>query len=168
MDALDLRTVRLRPGEQHDVTVAVELEPFELGGQTYRAEPARPEAAVTVTRMTSGYVFRLELALDVVGPCVRCLGEAREAVTVDATEVQEANADAEELETPYLIHGRLDVSQWARDAVALALPERMLCRDDCAGICPVCGADLNLNPHAHESSSVDPRWAELARLRDSL
>jgi uncharacterized protein len=50
----------------------------------------------------------------------------------------------------------------------LALPDKILCREDCAGLCPVCGKNLNLEPHGHEGEETDPRWAGLAELRDSL
>jgi uncharacterized protein len=168
MTAVNLRTLRLRPGEQFEDVRPVELEPFALGGQTYTPEPASPEATVTVTRMTSGLLFRLELAVELAGPCVRCLGDARIPIAIDATELQAARPESEELTTPYVVDSSLDLSQWARDAVALAMPEQVLCRPDCAGICPVCGRDLNREQHTHEVSAEDPRWAELARLRDVL
>ena len=52
--------------------------------------------------------------------------------------------------------------------IALALPEKILCRPDCAGLCPVCGKDLNREPHEHEDEAGDPRWAALSELRDRL
>ena len=59
----------------------------------------------------------------------------------------------------------LDVAKWARDAYALTLPNQVVCRADCAGLCPECGANLNAEPgHAHESAP-DPRWAKLRELR---
>jgi uncharacterized protein len=59
----------------------------------------------------------------------------------------------------------LDVSAWTRDALALATPDQVLCRFDCAGLCPVCGTNLNeAGPeHAHERAP-DPRWAKLREL----
>ncbi len=48
----------------------------------------------------------------------------------------------------------------------LELPDKILCRDDCAGLCPVCGKDLNVEPHVHEEHESDPRWAALQALRD--
>ena len=60
----------------------------------------------------------------------------------------------------------LDLSAWVRDAVALAVPDKILCRPECAGICAVCGKDLNAEPHEHAEESVDPRWAALQGLRD--
>ena len=61
----------------------------------------------------------------------------------------------------------LDLSAWARDAIALALPDQILCRDDCAGLCPECGKDLNAEPHEHVEERTDPRWAALESLRES-
>ena len=60
------------------------------------------------------------------------------------------------------------MSQWARDAVALALPDKILCRPDCAGLCGECGKNLNDEPHTHEEQHGDPRWAALEALRDDV
>ena len=72
---------------------------------------------------------------------------------------------AEELRSEYVGDGELDVAAWAHDQVALALPEPILCRPDCAGLCPVCGKNLNEEPHEHEDVAADPRWAALEALR---
>ncbi len=81
---------------------------------------------------------------------------------ISAREYQATSFDSEELRTPYVEDDRLDLSAWARDAVALALPLQILCRSDCAGLCPVCGKDLNAEPHAHDEETSDSRWAALA------
>jgi len=62
----------------------------------------------------------------------------------------------------------LDLSAWARDAIALALPAKILCGPDCAGLCPVCGGNLNEEPHTHDELAGDPRWAVLDELRGQL
>ena len=49
-----------------------------------------------------------------------------------------------------------------------SLPEQILCREDCAGLCPVCGKDLNEEPHEHSEREPDPRWAALEGLRENL
>jgi uncharacterized protein len=67
--------------------------------------------------------------------------------------------------TPYVVGNQLEVSQWARDAVGLALPDKILCRPDCAGLCGECGKNLNDEPHTHEEEHGDPRWAALEALR---
>jgi uncharacterized protein len=58
----------------------------------------------------------------------------------------------------------LDLRAWARDALALALPAQIVCRADCAGLCPECGKDLNTEPHEHEKQP-DPRWSALRDLQ---
>ena len=169
MTTIDLRTLRLRSGERLRQAYDVELEPFELGGQRYDVAPARPAAAVTIDRVTSGFLFELELEAELSGPCFRCLREAGVTTAVRTREYQATSDDAgEELRTPYLVDDRLEVSVWARDSVALALPAKILCREDCAGLCPGCGADLNSEACACPPPEPDARWAALAELRDSL
>ena len=60
----------------------------------------------------------------------------------------------------------LDLSAWARDALVLGLPAKILCREDCPGLCPVCAADLSEvgEDHTHDEAP-DPRWAKLRELR---
>lgn len=169
MTIFNVRTAKLRPGEQFRDVKDVELEPFALGGQRYLPVPESPEAVLTLTQTSSGLVLDLELDVRVVGPCVRCLADAGVSLHVTSREYQATSpGEADELTTPYLEDARLDLSAWARDAVALALPDKILCREDCAGLCPVCGRDLNREPHEHEGEATDPRWAALADLRDTL
>jgi uncharacterized protein len=165
----NLRTVRLQSGEQFRDVKEVELEPLALGGQRYIPIPEKPEAALTLTRMSSGLLLELEFSVRLVGPCVRCLADAGLTVDVQAREYQATSpGESDELTTPYVTDDSLDLSAWARDAVALALPDKILCREDCAGLCPVCGRDLNAEPHEHEEEESDPRWEKLAELRDRL
>ena len=56
----------------------------------------------------------------------------------------------------------IDLDELVREQVVLALPTRHLCREDCKGLCPTCGADLNAEACACEQAEVDPRWAALA------
>ena len=111
-----------------------------------------------------GYALRLRFSAALAGPCMRCLEPGALSVTVDAREVDQAGG-GEELSSPYVDGEELDVAAWARDAYALALPNQILCREDCVGLCPECGANLNEDPdHAHEQPP-DPRWAKLRELR---
>ena len=169
MTVFNIRTARLQSGDQFRDVKEVDLEPLELGGQRYVPIPESPEAALTLTRLSSGLMLELEFGVRLVGPCVRCLGDAGLDVAVDDRQYQATDPeDDEELRTPYLEDDRLDLSAWARDAVALTLPDQILCRADCAGLCPVCGRDLNVEPHEHEDEGGDDRWAKLDELRDRL
>jgi uncharacterized protein len=164
----NLRNLRLRSGEQFTDEKEVELEPLELGGQRYLPVPATVPSALTISRASTGTVFELGFDARLHGPCYRCLGDAVLDIPISAREYEATNADTEELRTPYLADDKLDLSAWARDAVALALPDQILCRPDCAGLCPVCGKDLNAEPHTHDEEQGDARWAALAELRDRL
>jgi len=163
---LDLASLRLSAGEARRLTLPVRIEPIELGAQRYGAEPAQIETALEVSRMTGGgYALRLRFAAELVGPCVRCLKDARRGFEVDAREV-DVPGGGEELSSPYVEGETLDLSAWARDAFALALPAQVLCRDECAGLCPVCAVDLNeAGPEHRHEREPDPRWDKLRELK---
>ena len=100
---------------------------------------------------------------------MRCLEDAVVDVTVDGREYHSSDRHADEqLRSSYVVDDRLELSVWARDGIALELPDQIVCRPDCAGLCPVCGKNLNEEPHGHEEETVDPRWAALDALRDRL
>jgi uncharacterized protein len=165
----NLRNIRLRPGEEHQEAIELELEPLTLGGQRYLPVPEKPPAALRVTRATTGSVFELSFRVRLHGPCFRCLTDTVLDLPITAREYQATNPGGEEeLTSPYVDGDNLDLSQWARDAVVLALPDKILCRPDCAGLCPVCGKDLNDEPHEHEGVVHDPRWEALEALREQL
>jgi uncharacterized protein len=169
MTVVDLRRLRLRSGEELAEEHDVEIAPLDLGGQRYVVVPERVPAELTVTRAANGTAFRLRLTAQLHGPCYRCLEDAAFDQAIDVREYQADDPEGdEELESVYVAGGRLDVPAWGRDSVVLALPDKILCREDCAGLCPVCGKNLNREPHGHEGEEIDPRWAGLAELRDSL
>jgi uncharacterized protein len=161
----DLRTLRLRSGDQTHERVEIEFEPLVLGGQTYAPRPNPAPAELAVTRASSGTVLELALDVSLEGPCFRCLTDAELPLSLRLREYQATKPETDEERTEYLADDRLDLSAWAHDAIALALPDKILCRPDCAGLCPVCGKDLNAEPHEHEEEVVDPRWEKLSLLR---
>jgi uncharacterized protein len=168
MTFFDLRNVRVRSGEEHREAVEGVIAPSELGGERYVAVPEEIPAELAVTRASTGWVFELRFRVRLHGPCVRCLADAVVEETLSLREYQATSPDSDELTTPYLVDDRLDLSAWARDSLILALPDKILCRPDCAGLCPVCGKDLNREPHAHGEDQPDPRWAALSELKDRL
>ena len=169
MKTFNLRTLKLRPGEEYRDEIELELEPFELGGQRYLPVPEKVPAELAMSRASTGTVFELRFGVRLHGPCYRCLDDAALDLPISAREYHATNpGDAEELTTQYVVDDRLDLAAWARDATALALPDKILCRPDCAGLCPVCGRDLNDEPHTHDEEAVDPPWSGLAELRDRL
>jgi uncharacterized protein len=168
MKTFNLRSLKLRSGEEFRDVVEIELTPLEYGGQRYLPVPEKVPAELAVTRATTGTLFQLRFHARLHGPCYRCLDDAVVDIPINAREYQATNADTDELRTPYLADDTLDLESWARDAIALELPEQILCRPDCKGLCAVCGKDLNVEPHEHEDVRADPRWAALAELKDKL
>jgi DUF177 domain-containing protein len=169
MTTYSLRRLRLRIGEEQREEVEIQLEPFELAGERYLPVPAEARAELTIDRAKGGDVFRLRFPTRLHGPCMRCLEDAVVEIGVDAREYHSGDGQADEqLRSAYVLDDRLELSVWARDAIALELPEQILCRPDCAGLCPVCGTNLNEDPHTHEDATLDPRWSALSEIRDRL
>ena len=162
----DLAGLRLSAGEGRRLELDVRIEPLMLGSERYEAEPARVPVELDVSRMMgNGYALRLRFAAAVAGPCMRCLEQASPTVEVESREVDRPGG-GDELASPYVTGETLDLSAWARDAFALAMPVKVLCRADCAGLCPVCAANLNeAGPEHHHEPAQDPRWAKLRELK---
>jgi uncharacterized protein len=166
MTTFDLRKLRLRSGDQARERVEIELEPLVLGGQAYLPQPNPALAELTVTRASSGTVLELVLDVSLEGPCFRCLTDAELPLSLRLREYEATKPEGDEEQTEYLEDDQLDLSAWTHDAIVLALPDKILCRPDCAGLCPVCGKDLNLEPHEHSEERMDPRWEKLSQLRE--
>lgn len=164
---IDLARLSLSHGEGARLDLDIPLDPLELGGQTYVPERESVAARLDVSRPSNGHAFRLRFPLRVEGPCMRCLEEAAVEAEVDAREVDQADTEDEELRSPYVVEDKLDLARWAHDAAVLAIPTRILCRPDCAGLCPVCGESLNdADPEDHKhDAGGDPRWSKLNELK---
>jgi uncharacterized protein len=131
--------------------------------------PDTVPAELAITKATTGTVFQLSFSARLHGPCYRCLDDAVLELPIAAREYQATNPEgSDELRTPYLVKDNLDLAAWSRDAMALALPDKILCRPECAGLCPVCGKDLNNEPHTHDEKPTDSRWSALEALREQL
>jgi uncharacterized protein len=165
-DSLDLARLRLTSGEGRRLELEVALDALQFGGETYEVQPVVVPAVLDISCMTrGGYALRLRFEASLRGPCMRCLEPAEPAVAVESREVDQPGG-GDELSSPYVAGDVLEVHDWARDALVLALPAQLLCKEDCAGLCPICGTDLNAAgaDHAHEREP-DPRWAKLSELK---
>jgi uncharacterized protein len=162
----DLSGLRLSPGEGRRLTLDVPIEPLVLGSERYTADPEMVPVELGISRMAGGgYALHLSFSASVLGPCMRCLQPAAPRVEVEAREVDRPGG-GDDLDSPYVHEETLDLAGWTRDAFALAIPAKILCRENCAGLCPVCAVDLNDAPagHGHEVAP-DPRWAKLRELK---
>lgn len=168
-----------RPGQSKPLRVSV--SPAELvpaGDSDARWDP--PGAAIQgdieldarLESVVEGILVRGTADVDLVMACSRCLAEIVDEATVALTELyldprrrdEHPPTDGED----YLIDddlAHLDLAPALRDALTLVVPLQPLCREDCAGLCPTCGANLDEVDcgHAREQAR-DPRWAALAEL----
>lgn len=148
-----------------------------------RSVPAPAHLGVDVLGVSEGSPLELDLRLESVvegvlvsgtvaatmsGECVRCLDPVTGPLVVDLQELyahpgHERHEDDDTEPLAEMSGDLIDLEPALRDAVVLALPLQPLCRDDCPGLCPECGARLADEPdHGHDT--VDPRWAALGEL----
>jgi uncharacterized protein len=163
--SIDLDRFALSPGEGRRVELGVRPGPLELGGQSYGVPGDEIPARLEISRTAGGYALRLTFGSTLAGPCMRCLADARLEIEVEAREVNQPGSGDEELLSPYVDGALLEIGSWAHDALALAMPAQILCRPDCAGLCPVCGESLNdADPAEHHHRAAKGPFAKLSEL----
>ena len=162
---LDVRPILHEPGKHLDFRFQLDLSDMELAG---RYPISRPVTVVGTVRNTAG-VLELELTarstLDAV--CDRCGKAFAQDKEIPfrcllAEELQNEDND----EIVLLENGQVDVEDLARTAFLLGMDTKTLCSEDCKGLCPRCGADLNLGPCSCQKET-DPRLAVLAKLLEN-
>lgn len=161
---IDLDGLGLTVGEGRRLEPVVTLGELRFGGEDYEPVPRELPVRLDVSRINGdGWALRLAFTVSLEGRCMRCLEPAHEKLEVDAREAEQAGESG--VESPYVHDGELDVAAWARDALALAVPAQVLCREGCLGMCPKCGANLNEDPAHEHPPDKDPRWSKLDELR---
>lgn len=137
-------------------------------------EDVRPTGPVHVTGRLSAtgsgqFYFSGHLDGHVAGECRRCLTDVDDDVAADV-HILFAEPGAEGAEDPDVFPvdvrmQKIDLRPAIREEWLLAAPAFPLCREDCKGICPTCGADRNAADCGCSTASVDPRWDKLRSLR---
>jgi uncharacterized protein len=164
---IDLGRLALDHGQGRRLELQIEPSPIHLGDEEYTVAGGRVPARLDVSRTMGGWALHLSFSAILEGTCVRCLGPAAIELAVDAREVEEPAGEDEELRSPYVDGLNVDVARWADDSLVLEMPQQPVCREDCKGLCPVCGESLNdADPAEHEHGTPrDPRWAKLDELK---
>lgn len=164
--------LRSAPGTAR--TYPVHGESLAIAADLRLAAPIDGE--VRLARTGRSILARADLRTALEERCGRCLGPVTSPITVHLEEEALPSIDLETGQPldagtePDVLrlddHHELDLSEPVREAISLAEPLAPLCRPDCRGLCPTCGADLNAVPdHRHEDDEVDPRLAGLASWR---
>ncbi|MBM3828527.1 MAG: DUF177 domain-containing protein [Actinobacteria bacterium] len=154
-----------RPGTHKDVELAV--APSVLGIDDRRLLPESDiDVRVLCESLSDGIVVEGRVQLDFRGECRRCLTPLTGTLSIEVHELYQVaitDPDAFPIE-----NDQIDLATMVRESVLLDLPNAPVCRADCAGLCPVCGADRNTLRCGCPATSPDPRWAALDALREQL
>ncbi len=162
---LDTRELGRRAGAMKVIESSVDA-PADLGIGVIGVPPGSPiELDVRLESVVEGVLVTGTATVVVSGECVRCLTPISDELEIDIQELfVYPESDASEDEASRLEGDLIDLEPLLRDDVVLDLPFQPLCREECAGLCVECGADLNRDPdHTHEAP-IDPRWEKLRRL----
>ena len=173
--------VDLSPVETKPLAMSEELEvsAARLDADVV-AETVRVRLDLVIRRRDEAFDLDGEMAVSGDLLCSRCLEpvawHSTEAFQLTlATERPEALNDREDdvelaeedLDVVYLAGDKLDLEELAAEQILLALPMRVTCKDDCAGICPTCGGNRNIAGACHCEPQGDPRWEALRDLRSA-
>lgn len=123
------------------------------------------KGVAVVSRATQGLLFHVQMEALTPTVCVRCLTPFEQPLQVDFTELY-AFSPRQMSESGLLFpeSGVIDLAPLVREYMWLEVPIQPVCRPDCKGLCPVCGANQNEVVCHHEPESVDPRLAVLKSL----
>lgn len=163
---IDTHELGRRPGSMRKVSRSVPA-PADLGIDVLGVpEGSQLDLDLRLESVMEGVLVSGTASGQVSGECVRCLEPITRDLVVDlqelyaypGTEPVDDEAELHELERDLL-----DLEPVLRDAVVLALPLQPVCRDDCPGLCPTCGARLGDDP-GHQHEAADLRWAALSGL----
>lgn len=164
---VNVAEVLRRVGNVKDIDVAVDSELLELGDDRIGSQDI--PVVFHLESTNTGIVVRGTVSAEYHDSCKRCLADVRDTVNVQIGELYQreiTDPDAYPLEGEQLLLAPL-----VREHLLLALPDAPLCRADCPGLCPVCGADKS-DPAEADCGCVvraaDPRWAALDDLRERL
>jgi uncharacterized protein len=150
-------------------------QPEDLNPVDERVSLIAPAAVNGKVRLSDNQVFvngNVETRAQV--ECDRCLKPVEIPVNADFTleyiggseyeSSEAAELTEEELSVSVFDGEAIDVDEIVKEQILLAVPTRMLCREDCKGICPECGADKNTGECNCVTNEIDPRWAALKDL----
>ena len=151
-------------------------EPDDLNPVDERVSLTQPATVSGKVRLAGNEVFvngHVETRAKI--ECDRCLRPVETPVNADFALEYISGSEYESSEAAELTEAEMsvsvfdgqaiDVDEMVKEQILLAVPTRMLCREDCKGICPECGTDRNTSDCSCATSDIDPRWAALKNLK---
>lgn len=157
----DVQELGHRPGALHEENRTIPA-PADLGLEMIAVpQDSDIDCHLRMEAVVDGVLVTGTLAAQLRGECVRCLAEIVEDATFDLQELFFYPGHEVSDEEPQVMEEAINIEAALRDAVVLELPFAPLCREDCQGLCPDCGVDLNGDPDHDHGPKVDPRWEGL-------
>jgi uncharacterized protein len=165
--------LELAPGAVDLGEEAAQQGPLEAVGRAEVLHEHRgPRDIVADIRLKGRFAGRFEV------PCARCIEPVEIPLSADYdlifrpssadAEATERSITAPETEIGYYLGDGLSLEDVLREQVLLSLPVKTLCKPDCKGLCPRCGANRNSQPCNCDAGPSDPRWEALAGLRSRI
>jgi uncharacterized protein len=140
---IDVSAALKNPGQAYPFECALTLEPMDVLSDEVRLTDILLKGELTGAGESVGVVASVRACLT--AHCARCLREVSQPLKATLDEVFVREADPENPDQRLLDGHHIDLSGPAREALLLEMPMRLLCRKDCKGLCPVCGANLSEN-----------------------
>ena len=154
-----LDVAKLLSGEAHEIVFDRIFEgPFEENGLSFSSI----RFSGTVTQVSGFLSITAVASAELSAPCARCLAPVKRAFSAEADLPVMAPNDETGEDFVAIEEERIDLFQTAVSTLLPNLPFRLLCREDCKGLCPVCGKDLNEGDCGCDRRGVDPRLEGLA------
>ncbi|MGI8495516.1 MAG: YceD family protein [Pyrinomonadaceae bacterium] len=152
-----------------------ELSPADIDLEEETARLEKPvKIAGTLNKKIAQVDVSGKITAEIEIDCTRCLTQAQTALDFpfnvvyvtgeNYTQDEEAELRAEDLDVAVFEGDKIDLSELAREQILLNLPTRFLCRENCPGLCPKCGANRNAVNCGCEEKELDPRWQGLREL----
>lgn len=164
---VNISAIREQKGGQLPVEGVSPAPPLEVAGGPVACSPVRVSGSVT--NVGKGFLVKARLRCECELECTRCLVPFRYALEPELEEMyyperlKGSKPEGEDVAN-WFSGDVLDLTDAIRENLQLALPMKLLCREDCKGLCPTCGRNLNEGPCACKREDVDPRWAPLEAL----
>lgn len=160
---LDLRRIFATEGAATPVSYELDLSSVDHAGGFPLKKPVKVSGSVSNKADT--VLLSLEISYEYTACCDRCGEEATHSYTVSLERALAAAIEGEESDTILTVPDlKLDVDELVFTEVFVSLPTKFLCREDCRGLCPHCGKNLNAGDCGCASREIDPRLAKLADL----
>ena len=161
---------------EHEKDFAFELQPNEI---EMDEDIARLKKAVKIAGKVKKQLAQVDVSGEIKGEieldCTRCLQPQITVLDIPfnveyisaehSTSAKDAELGERDLEVAVYEDDKINLDELAREQILLSLPTRFYCKDDCCGLCPICGANKNQTDCNCEVKDVDPRWSALKEFR---